>query len=76
MRNALITLSLEANLFAKHPIPIFVLAEHHELILLSRDQVLYRGFHNVLVHHPNCSPLGSFDQPVPDSVLQVRAEVS
>lgn len=76
LKSALITLSLEADLLAEHSIPIFVLAEHHELVLLSRDQVLYRGLHNVLVHHPNRSPLWSFDQPVPYSVLQVGAKVS
>lgn len=55
--------------FAEHPVPVFVLAKHHELVLAPRIQIVYRRLGDLPRQYLHRSPLGGVGRPVPGSYV-------
>ena len=53
--------------FTEHPVPVFVLAKHHELVLPPRIQIVYRRLGDFSRQDLHRSPLGRVGWPVPVS---------
>lgn len=61
-----------AQRFTEHPVPVFVLAKHHELVLPSRIQIVYRRLGDFSRQDLHRSPLGGVGRPVPEFYTHIR----
>lgn len=73
MENAIRTgLGEYTQRFTEHPVPVFVLAKHHELVLPPRIQIVYRRLGDFSRQDLHRSPLGRVGWPVPVSYTYGR----